>query len=69
MVVLVEDAAERVSAGDIQLGEAVGIGDGLGQWLQGPSIGDALVQAVLGVELCVPNTASAQFRRVVTCPA
>lgn len=31
MVVLVKDAPETVSSADVQAGEAVGVGDGLGQ--------------------------------------
>jgi hypothetical protein len=53
MVVLVEDAAEMVCSADVQPGEAVGVGDGCGQPLQGSGIGDALVRAMPVVERLV----------------
>jgi hypothetical protein len=50
MLVLVEDSAEALVSSYLQVGDLVWIGDRRGQWVEWPSVGDALVGSVLVVE-------------------
>jgi hypothetical protein len=48
--VLVQDAAEAVAAVDVQVREAVRVGDRFGERREWPGIGDALVRPVRVIE-------------------
>lgn len=53
MLVLMEEAAETVTAADAYLGELVKAGNRFGQWCEWSGVGDALMRTVRVVERLV----------------
>lgn len=74
MFVFVEESAESVTAADLQLRDAVGIGDRVGERVQGPGVGDPAVGPVQNagtsqVDFPVPGRPGAAYQIILDTDA